>query len=349
MINAGVLASSTRTQFVDIDVAWWVWLALGAAVVVLLLLDVAVLNREARMPSARRALLETGCWVAVGLGFGLVVLGGYGGGAATEYYSGYLVELSLSIDNVFVWALIMSYFVVPKQYQHRVLFWGIVGAVVLRGAFIFTGVAIVNRAEWVLIGFGVFLLYTAFRLLKRQDESEIDPNSNVFMRLLRRLVPSTDVYDGQRLWTRREGRRVATPLFAVVVMVGTTDVLFAVDSVPAVLGVSRESFIVLTSNAFAIMGLRALYFLIADLHERFEYLQFGLAVILGFVGLKMIIAHWVEVPTSASLLVIVVVLALAVAASVRRDRDRARAAGPGDGTDSESPLDRAAPVADRDR
>ena len=348
MVEASLLASTTRGQFVDIDVTWWVWVALALGVAALLVLDVAVINREARVPSARRAVVETACWVAVGLCFGLVVLAGYGSGAASEYYSGYLVELSLSIDNVFVWALIMAYFVVPRTYQHRVLYWGILGAVVLRAAFIFAGVALVNRAEWVLVGFGVFLLYTAFRLLRQQDESEIDPNSNVFLRLVRRVVPSTDAYDGQRLWTKQATRRVATPLFAVVMMVGTTDVLFAVDSVPAVLGVSREQFIVLTSNAFAIMGLRALYFLIADLHERFEYLQFGLAAILAFVGVKMIIAHWVNVPTSASLLVIVVVLGLAVAASIRRDRGRARA-GVGAGADPLTPVDGASRVPDHDR
>jgi len=349
MISAGVLASSTRGQFVDIDVRWWAWVALALGVAVLLVLDVAVINREARVPSTRRALVETACWVAVGLGFGLVVLAAFGGRASGEYYSGYLVELSLSTDNVFVWALIMAYFVVPRPYQHRVLYWGILGAVVLRALFIFAGVALVNRAEWVLVAFGVFLLYTAFRLLRQGDESEIDPNHNIFLRLVRRVVPSTDAYDGQRLWTKQGARHVATPLFAVVMMVGTTDVLFAVDSVPAVLGVSREQFIVLTSNAFAIMGLRALYFLIAELHERFEYLQFGLAVILAFVGVKMIIAHWVNMPTSASLLVIVVVLALAVAASVRRDRGRARAGGLGDGAESHAALDRASPVADHDR
>jgi tellurite resistance protein TerC len=324
-VLAALFASSTRAQFVDIDVRWWVWLATALLIAALLVLDILVLHREAHVPSARRALTETLCWVAIGLGFGLAVAIGYGGRPASEYFSGYLIELSLSIDNVFVWALIMSYFAVPRAFQHRVLFWGIFGAVLLRAAFIFAGVAIVNRFEWVLVGFGVFLLYTAWRLLRQDDETDIHPDRNPFLRAIRKVVPSTEHHDGQRLWTRVDGRKLATPLFAVLILVETTDVLFAADSVPAVLGVSREAFIVLTSNAFAILGLRALYFLLADMHERFSYLQYGLAVILAFVGVKMIVAHWLEISTPVSLLVIVVVLAAAVIASIRNDRATERA------------------------
>ena len=224
---------------------------------------------------------------------------------------------------MFVWALIMTYFAIPRAFQHRVLFWGIFGAVVLRSVFVFAGVALVERFEWILIGFGVFLLYTAWKLLRSDGDEQIDPDSNVFLRLVRRVVPSTSSYDGQRLWTKVDGRRLATPLFAVLVLVETTDVLFAVDSVPAVLGVSREQFIVLTSNAFAILGLRALYFLLADLHDRFEYLQSGLAVILAFVGVKMIVSRWLQISTAVSLLVIVTVLASAIVGSARVERRRA--------------------------
>jgi tellurite resistance protein TerC len=320
-----LLAASTRGDFVTVSVPWWAWAVTGALVGGLLGLDILVLHREAKVPTARRAAVETASWLAIGLAFGLSILAGFGASAAGEYYSGYLIELSLSIDNVFVWALIMTYFAVPRAFQHRVLFWGIFGAVLLRAAFIFAGVALVERFEWILIGFGVFLLYTAWKLLRSDSADEIDPDANPFLRLVRRAVPSTTEYDGQRLWTLRAGRRLATPLFAVLVMVETTDVLFAVDSVPAVLGVSREQFIVLSSNAFAILGLRALYFLLADLHDRFEFLQHGLAVILAFVGVKMIVARWIHISTAVSLLVIVIVLASAVVSSARVERRRARA------------------------
>ena len=321
-----LLAESTRNQFVSLSVPWWAWVATGAFVVLLLLLYIVVLHREAHVPSLRRAAVETLSWMTVGLDFGLVVLAGFGHSAAGEYYSGYLIELALSIDNVFVWALIMAFFAVPRAYQHRVLFWGIFGAVLLRAVFIFAGIALVERFEWLLVLFGVFLLYTAWKLLRQDDDDELDPEQNPFLRLVRRVVPSSNDYDGQRLFTHVSGRRLATPLFAVLVLVETTDVLFAVDSVPAVLGVSREQFIVLTSNAFAILGLRALYFLLADLHARFAYLQHGLAAILAFVGLKMIVGHWVHLSTAASLGFIVVVLVVSVLASVRADR---RSAGLG--------------------
>jgi tellurite resistance protein TerC len=320
---SAALVASTRADFVTLSVPWWAWAAVGALVVALLVIDILVLHRVPKVPTTRRAAVETVSWLAIGLAFGVVVLGSFGAGAAGEYYSGYLIELSLSIDNVFVWALIMTYFAVPRAFQHRVLFWGIFGAVVLRSIFVFAGVALVERFEWILIGFGLFLLYTAWKLLRSDSEEQIDPDANPFLRLVRKLVPSTTAYDGQKLWAHEAGRRVATPLFAVLVMIETTDVLFAVDSVPAVLGVSREQFIVLTSNAFAILGLRALYFLLADLHDRFEYLQHGLAVILAFVGLKMIVSRWVHISTALSLGVIVVVLVASVAGSARVERRRA--------------------------
>ncbi len=322
-VSPVLVAASPRSGFVSLSVPWWAWATVGAFVVALLCLDILVLHRRPAVPSTRRAVIETASWLAIGLSFGAIVFAAFGGGAAGEYYSGYLIELSLSIDNVFVWALIMTYFAIPRAFQHRVLFWGIFGAVVLRSVFVFAGVALVERFEWILIGFGVFLLYTAWKLLRSDGDEQIDPDSNVFLRLVRRVVPSTSSYDGQRLWTKVDGRRLATPLFAVLVLVETTDVLFAVDSVPAVLGVSREQFIVLTSNAFAILGLRALYFLLADLHDRFEYLQSGLAVILAFVGVKMIVSRWLQISTAVSLLVIVTVLASAIVGSARVERRRA--------------------------
>jgi tellurite resistance protein TerC len=313
-----LVASSVHDAFVEIKVPIWAWVATGVVVAVLLLLDIVVLHPQAKAPSMRRALVEVGCWCAIGVAFGAIVGIGFGARAAGEYYSGYLIELSLSVDNVFLWAVIFGYFAVPRQFQHRVLFWGIFGAVCLRAAFIFVGVALVNRFELVLIVFGVFLLYTAYRFLTQDEDAEADPARNPFLRIVRRAVPSTEGYDGQRLFTRIDGRRLATPLFAVLVMIETSDLLFAVDSVPAVLGVSREQFIVLTSNAFAIFGLRALYFVLADMHGRFEYVQHGLALILAFVGVKMILVRWYDISTPISLAVIVIVLAVSVVLSARR-------------------------------
>ena len=207
-------------------------------------------------------------WISIGVAFSLVVLWWFGGPATGEYISGYLIEKSLSIDNVFVWALIMSYFAVPSKYQHRVLFWGIFGALVMRAIFIFAGVALIERFDWILYVFGAFLLFTAGRMVFGDDE-HVDPGKSRFLKLVNRVVPSTDKLDGPHLFTRINGRRLATPLFAVLVLVEVTDVIFAVDSVPAVLAVSHEQFIVFSSNAFAILGLRALYFLLADMHARF--------------------------------------------------------------------------------
>jgi tellurite resistance protein TerC len=259
----------------------------------------------------------------------------HGGPAATEYISGYLIEKSLSVDNVFVWALIMSYFAVPREYQFRVLFWGVFGALVLRFIFIFAGVALLERFEWMLFVFGAFLLITAARMLRHGDDEEVHPESNPVLRLVRRVVPSTTQYDGQKMFVRQAGKRLATPLFAVLIVIETSDVVFAVDSIPAILAVSREQFIVFSSNAFAILGLRALYFLLADLRDKFSYLQQGLAVILAFVGVKMILAEWYHIPTPLSLGVIAVVLAVAILASIRKDarEDAAAAAlaGAGDG------------------
>lgn len=317
---AGIVASgSGREGFVDLHVPDWAWPVTIAVIVALLLIDILVLNRVAHAPSLRRAALETIAWVMVGLSFGVVVVAGFGGTAGGEWFSGYLIEYSLSIDNVFVWALILSFFKVPPAYQRRVLFWGVFGALVLRAAFIFAGVALINRFEWMLFIFGGFLLYTSGRLLITGDEP-VDPADSRFLRLVNRFVRMTPELHGQRMFVRREGRRLATPLFAVLLLVEATDVLFAVDSVPAVLAVSKEQFIVFTSNAFAIMGLRSLYFMLADMHARFSYLQQGLAIILAFVGVKMIISRWYHIATPVSLIVIAIVLAASVAFSLRRTR-----------------------------
>lgn len=315
---AGVLAASEN--FVELDVPLWAWGALVAFIVLLLVVDLVVFHREAHDVHTKEAALESVVWVSIGLAFTFVIWFAFSGAAAGEYISGYLIEKSLSVDNVFVWALIFTYFKVPGKYQHRVLFWGIFGALVLRAIFIFAGVALIEQFEWVLYLFGAFLLYTAFKLITSGDE-EIDPSQSRILKLIHKVIPMTDRLDGQKLFTRITGKRLATPLFAVLVLVEATDVLFAVDSVPAVLAVSHEQFIVFSSNAFAILGLRALYFLLADLHARFSYLQEGLAIILAFVGIKMIVAQEpvsYHIPTWLSLTVIALVLTVSITVSLRR-------------------------------
>jgi tellurite resistance protein TerC len=322
-----MLVFAADTDFAQIDAEWWAWVALFALICALLLVDLLVFHRRAHTVGTKEAAVESAAWIGIGLGFGLVVWGLYGSQASGEYYAGYLIEKSLSIDNVFVWALIFTYFAVPGKYQHRVLFWGIFGALVMRLVFIFAGVALLDNFEWLLFVFGAFLVFTGARLLRRH-EAAVHPEHNPVLRAVRKVIPSTTEYDGQKIFTRRTGALLATPLFAVLVLIETTDVIFAVDSVPAVLAVSREQFIVFSSNAFAILGLRALYFLLADIRERFAYLQQGLAVILVYVGVKMIASYWYHIPTALSLSVIALVLAVSILLSLRRTRrDELSAAG----------------------
>ena len=322
-----MLVLAADTDFAQIDVEWWAWVGLFVLICVLLLVDLLVFHRRAHTIGTKEAAVESAAWIGIGLAFGLVVWGLYGSQASGEYYAGYLIEKSLSIDNVFVWALIFTYFAVPGKYQHRVLFWGIFGALVMRLVFIFAGVALLDNFEWLLFVFGAFLVFTGGRLL-RQHDAAVHPEHNPVLRAVRKVIPSTSEYDGQKIFTRRTGTRLATPLFAVLVLIETTDVIFAVDSVPAVLAVSREQFIVFSSNAFAILGLRALYFLLADIRERFTYLQQGLAVILVYVGVKMIASYWYHIPTAISLSVIALVLAASIVLSLRKARrDELSAAG----------------------
>jgi tellurite resistance protein TerC len=318
-----LLAAGSGGDFVELHVHPWQWLTLLGVIVALLLVDLLVVHKEAHEIRTKEAAIESAAWISIGIGFSFVVLWWFGGAATGEYISGYLIEKSLSIDNVFVWALIMAYFKVPQKYQHRVLFWGIFGALVMRAIFIFAGVALIEAFAWVLYIFGGFLIFTAIRMLMSGDE-EFNPADSKFMRLVNRVVPSTDKLDGPHLFTKVNGKRLATPLFAVLILVEFTDVIFAVDSVPAVLAVSHEPFIVFSSNAFAILGLRALYFLLADLHARFRYLQTGLAVILAFVGVKMIVqqAFDFHINTFLSLGVIAVILGVSIGASLlRRESD----------------------------
>ena len=291
------------------------WAAFVATVLVLLALDLLVLHRDAHEVSVREAALSSAFWVALGLGFGGVLWLTRGGTVAGEYFAGYLIEKSLSVDNVFVFVLTFSYFAVPAAYQHRVLFWGVLGALVMRAVFIFAGAALLDAFHWVLYLFGAFLVFTGLKMFRHQDLA-LDPGENRVLRFVQRFVPLTSQYHGQRLLLRQGGRLVATPLFAVLVMVETTDLIFAVDSIPAIFAVTRDPFIVFTSNVFAILGLRALYFLLAGVAHRFVYLKAGLAAVLVFVGTKMLITDLYHVPITLSLGLIGTVLAVSVAASL---------------------------------
>jgi len=303
---------------VDLDIGGWHWPVLIGVLSALLLVDILVIHRKAHVVHTKEAAIESAAWISVGLLFGLVMLWEFGGAAAGEYMGGYLIEKSLSVDNVFVWAVLFAHFRVPAQYQHRVLFWGIFGALAMRLGFIFAGVAIINTFKFTLILFGLFLLYSGIKLLQTHDEG-FDPSDSRVMRIFHRFIPSTDELDGQKMLTRVNGRRMATPLLAVLVMVEITDVIFAVDSVPAVLAVTGEQYIAFASNAFAILGLRALYFLLADMRDRFQYLQTGLGVILAFVGVKMTISYWWHMPIAASLSIIALILTVSIVASVRAE------------------------------
>ena len=297
----------------------WIWVALVAFVLAMLAFDLFVFHRDAHVVSIREAGISTALWVTLGLGFGVIVWAWQGSSQASAYYAGYLVEYALSVDNVFVFALIFTYFAVPEKYQHRVLFWGVVGAIVMRAAFIAAGAALLEAFHVVIYVFGVFLVATAIRMA-RQHGHTIDVAQNPVMRLLRRVMPVSDTYHDQRFFIRHGSKLVATPLFAALVAVETSDVIFAIDSIPAIFAITTDTFIVFASNAFAILGLRALYFLLAGSMRKFAYLQVGLAGILGFVGIKMLLTDLYKIPIGLSLAVIVAILGTAIGASIVKDR-----------------------------
>ncbi len=310
--------STSTSNFVDLTVPAWAWVGLIAAIATMLAIDL-YRHRHAHAPSPTEAGIESAVWVACGLGFAGIVFMAFGADAFGEYVSGYLIEKSLSVDNVFVWSMLFGTLAIPVKYQHRVLFWGIFGALTLRAIFIFLGTALIARFWWILLVFGVFLVYTGAKIIRhRADEGEKEATRG--LGLLRRVMPVTDEFHGQKFLTRVGGRWVATPLLAALVVVEVTDVIFAVDSVPAILAVSNEPYLVFASNAFAILGLRAMYFLLADAKERFHYLSHALGGILIFVGLKMAVAHWYHMNTYLSLAIIVTMLAAAIYFSLRRAR-----------------------------
>ncbi len=294
------------------EVPIWAWIALTGAIVAMLAVDL-FLHRDNHVVEFREAAVWSGLWIAAGLGFGAIVWWAYGSDAGGAYFAGYLIEKALSVDNVFVFALIFTYFAVPDRYQHKVLFWGVIGALIFRLVFIFLGAELLQAFFWTAYLFGAFLVYTGYKMAFKHD-GDLQPESNLLVRLVRRLVPTDPSYHGGRFFTRIDGKRFATLLFIVLVAVEATDLIFAVDSVAAVLAITTSTFIVWTANAFAVLGLRSLYFCLAGLLRRFTKLHYGLAVLLAFAGLKLILSETPvgKIPIPVTLGVIVSVLAASI-------------------------------------
>jgi tellurite resistance protein TerC len=295
----------------------WAWPAFVGLILLLLALDLFVFHREAHEVSFREATKFSIFWIALGLAFGGLIFWWLGPEAGGQYLAGYLIEKSLAVDNVFVFALIFAYFAVPAKYQHRVLFWGVLGALVFRAAFIAGGAALLENFHWMIYVFGGFLVFTGVKMALHRNQ-EMHPERNPALRVFKRLVPTTNEYHGQKLTVRKAGKRFATPLLAVLVLVETTDIIFAVDSIPAIFAVTSDPFLVFTSNAFAILGLRALYFMLAGLIDRFVYLKIGLSLVLVFVGAKMLLADVWHIPIWASLSIIALTITISIVASLRR-------------------------------
>lgn len=297
------------------DVSLTIWIALLVGIIAMLMVDL-FLHRDAHVIGVKEAAIWSAIWVAIGLAVGGVIWWFYGSEFGLQYFAGYVIEKSLAVDNVFVWAVIFSYFAVPRQYQHRVLFYGVVGALIFRAIFIAAGSWLIASFAWILYVFGAFLIITGIKMLKQRDE-HMDPGKSRTLRLFRKIIPTTDEYEGQKFLVRRNGVLMATPLLAVVVVVEITDIIFAVDSIPAIFAVTQEPFLVFASNALAILGLRAMYFLLADLIHRFIYLKLGLSLVLVWVGVKMIVSHaLVKIPTVISLGIVIAIIATSIIASL---------------------------------
>ena len=297
------------------------FIAFNAGVLAVLAIDLGIFNKKAHAASVREAATWSAVWITLSLGFAGLILHLYGKQSALEFVTGYLIEYSLSVDNIFVIVLIFSYFRIPEKYQHRVLFWGIIGALLMRGAMIGAGALLIQQFHWIIYVFGVFLIFTGVRMATH-DEGDIEPEANPILRLVRRVLPITHDYRGQEFFVKEPPTRgapaviMATPLFVVLVLVETTDLIFAVDSIPAIFAVTKDPFLVYTSNVCAILGLRSLYFLLAGVINKFHLLKLGIAAVLTFVGVKMLISSVYEIPIHMSLLVIIGVLATSVIASI---------------------------------
>jgi tellurite resistance protein TerC len=305
----------------------WLWVGFNVFVLLMLALDLGVFHRKAHEVSIKEAGIWSVIWISLAFLFNLGIYLFWetlvpdstytSSQAALAFFTGYLIEKSLSVDNIFVFVLLFTFFAVPAAYQHRVLFWGILGALIMRGALIAVGAALLKEFHWIIYVFGAFLIFTGIRMALHRNE-EMHPEQNPLVKLLRKIMPVTDDYEGDRFFIRRAGKLMATPLFLVLVLVESTDLIFAVDSIPAIFAVTQEPFIVYTSNVFAILGLRSLYFLLAGVMDKFHYLKLGLSVILVFVGIKMTIIDLYKIPVGLSLGVIAGILAISVIASLIR-------------------------------
>ncbi len=291
------------------------WILFNAVILVLLFVDLMVASRKRQVMPFKQALLMSAFWIGLAVAFAVFVHHWLGPTKALEFATGYILEEALSVDNLFVFILLFAYFKVPPEEEKTVLFWGIIGALIMRGAFILAGVKLVERFHWMLYVFGVFLIWTGFQLM-RGGNQEQDPSRNIVLKFCRRFLPLTEDFEGKRFFVRRAGKLLATPLFVVLLVVETTDVMFATDSIPAILAISRDPFIVYTSNVFAILGLRSLYFALAGLMKLFHYLHYGLAVVLMFIGAKMLLPEAYRLPTWVALAVVAGVLGLSVLASL---------------------------------
>ena len=293
------------------------WIVFGIIIITVLAIDLGVLNKRAHKIELKEALAWSGVWITLALLFNVFVYFQFGKVKALEFLTAYVIEYSLSVDNIFVFILIFSFFSVKPQYQHKVLFWGILGALIMRAIFIFAGVALINRFHWIVIIFGGFLLISGIKMLFQKEEVAVEPEKNGLVRLFRRFLPVSDNLHGDSLFIRQNKKLYATPLFLVLLVIESTDLIFAVDSIPAVLAISKDTFIVFTSNIFAILGLRSLYFAVSGVMGLFRYLKVGLAIVLSFVGLKMLASYFhIEIPILFSLAIIISILLVSIIASL---------------------------------
>jgi tellurite resistance protein TerC len=301
------------------------WIGFNVFVLLMLALDLGVFNRKAHVVSVKEALIWSGVWICLALIFNSLIYYWFGEHKAVEFLTGYVIEKSLSVDNIFVFVLIFNYFQIPSIYQHKVLFWGVIGALLMRVIFIFAGVALIEKFHWTIYLFGVFLVYTGYKMFSEKDK-KMEPEKNPVIKFFRKIMPVTNQLEGDKFFVTQQGKMYATPLFLVLILIETTDLIFAVDSIPAILAITQDHFIVYTSNVFAILGLRSLYFALAHVIHRFIYLSTGLAVILIFVGLKMVMIDVFKVPTFISLIVIGLIITISIVFSLIKTK---KTEGPG--------------------
>ncbi len=302
------------------------WIGFNIFVLLMLALDLGVFNRKAHEVTIKEALIWSGVWMCLALIFNSLIYYWFGEPKAVEFLTGYLIEKTLSIDNIFVFVLVFGYFKVPSIYQHKVLFWGILGALVMRVIFIFAGVALIEKFHWTIYLFGAFLIYTGYKMLS-EKEKKMEPEKNPLIVFIRKVMPISDQIEGGKFFVNQNGKKFATPLFLVLVVIETTDLIFAVDSIPAILAITQDHFIVYTSNVFAILGLRSLYFALAHVVDRFVYLSVGLAAILMFVGLKMVLADIIKLPAFVSLLIIGVIITISIVLSLLKTKGTSKIGG----------------------